>query len=384
MALIPVAPTISNVAANGFRIDVNPDGNPGTTHYSFRVVFNTTTKFVDGTGQLQDTQVFLNVTQITINNATPNLIHSVSLSAADDAVGTNESAFGPNAGVTTLAALPISKVWLNIFSTTAQADWDANGNPAGTEYFVEVSTDPNFLANVTQSGFVTTVGFTFINLLPNTTFFGRVKARNSSLVETAFVPLPNFITQTGPDTVKVIRVFNLLAERGFLITWQPNQETNIAQYRVYRSSSPTDLSEFEVIATVPAQITSHLDRVPFTFGLVFYYKVTALDDGGNESSLELVSPAHENTFHSFEEQPFVQNVKQDDFIIDEVPYGLIDDINVLYTTAKPFRKDTLEVHLNGIRLRPTIDYNEGPLSQQLTMTDPPDTGGDLRVSYIKF
>ncbi len=384
MVLIPVAPTISNVAANGFKITVNADGNPGTTHYSFKVVFNATTKFVDGTGQLQDTKVFLNVTEITISNATPNLIHSVSLSAADDAIGTNESAFGPNAGVTTLAALSIAKPWLNIFSTTAMADWDANGNPAGTEYFVEVSPDPNFLANVAQSGFVTTVGHTFINLAPNTTFFGRVKARNLTLVETAFVSLPNFITQTGPDTVKVIRVFNLLAERGFLITWQPNQETNIAQYRVYRSSSPTDLSEFEVIATVPVPITSHLDRVPFTFGLVFYYKVTAIDDGGNESSLEQVSPAHENTFHSFEEQPFVQNVKQDDFIIDEVPSGLIDDVNVLYTTAKPFRKNTVEVHSNGIRLRPTIDYNEGPLSQQITFTDPPDTGGDLRVSYIKF
>ena len=384
MALIPVAPTISNVASNGFKITVNSDGNLGTAHYSFRVVFGTTTKFVDGTGQLQDNQVFLNVTDVTVTNAPPNTIHSVSLSAADDAIGTNESSFGPNAGVTTLAALPIAKAWLNVFSTTAQADWDANENPAGTEYFVEVSTDPNFLANVTQSDFVTTVGFTFINLLPNTTFFGRVKARNSSLVETAFVSLPNFITQIGPDTVKVIRVFNLLAERGFLITWQPNQEINIVEYNVYRSSSPTDDSEFQKIATVPVPITSHLDRVPFTFGLVFYYKVTAVDDGGNESSLTLVSPAHENTFHSFEEQPFPQNVLQGDFIIDEIPVGAIDDINVLYTTAKPFRPGTLEVYLNGIRMRKGIDYNEGPLSQQFTFTDPPDTGGDMRVNYIKF
>ena len=62
MAFTPVAPTLSNILANGFKIDVNPDGNPGTTHYSFRVVFGATTKFVNGSGTLQDTQVFLNVT----------------------------------------------------------------------------------------------------------------------------------------------------------------------------------------------------------------------------------------------------------------------------------------------------------------------------------
>ena len=384
MTFQPVAPTISDITATSFKITINTDGNPGTTHYVFRVVVGAETLYADSSGTLQEDKIYLNITEITVTNAIPNSLHSISLSASDDAIGTNESSFGPNAGVITLAALPLSKSWLNIFSTTAMADWGANNNPIGTEYFVEVSPDINFLANVTQSGWTISVGHIFINLLPDTIYFGRVKARNSVLQETAYVPLPSFTTPTGPDTVKVIRVFNLLAERGFLITWQPNQETNITKYKVYRSSSPTDLSEFETIAEIPVPITSHLDRVPFTFGLVFYYKVTAIDDGGNESSLELVSPSHENTFHSFEEQPFVQNVKQDDFIVDEVPSGTIDNINVLYTTAKPYRKKSVVVHLNGIRLRPNIDYVEGPLSQQITMTDAPDTGGDLRVSYIKF
>jgi hypothetical protein len=153
---------------------------------------------------------------------------------------------------------------------------------------------------------------------------------------------------------------------------------------VYRSSSPTDTGDFNLIGTTPANVTSFVDRVPFTFGITWYYKVTALDNGNNESSLDLTTPVQDMTYHSFEEQPFPTTVLAQDLIEDETPTGAIDTLNQLYTTAFPYKKNSLEVYLNGVRMHRSLDFVEGPLSQQFTMTDPPDTGGILRVSYVKF
>jgi hypothetical protein len=385
MPIIPVAPSISASTSTGFTITKNVDGNSGSTHYAFRVVSGSVTKYVDGTGLLQNTPIFLLVSSIVVTNASPNTTYSVSLSAADDALGTNQTAYGPASSVVTLAALPIVQPFKNIFSTTVTTDWSPNSNPAGTNYFVELSTDPGFLSGVLNSGYVITEEHKFNGLLSNTTYYARVKARNSSLLETGFVDLGSILTSSGPDTVKGIHVFNLIAERGFLIKWSSNLETNISNYKVYRSPSPTDIGAFEELATVNANVNSYVDRVPFTFGIVFYYIVTAVDDGGNESSLHLTTPVNDNTFHSFEEQPFVTStlITQSDFINDETPSGLIDSNNTVFTTQFGYRTNSLEVYLNGVKLIRVIDFNEGT-STQFTLVDPPDTGDLLRVNYIRL
>ena len=386
MPFTPVSPTISSSTANGFTIVVNADGNPTppATYYTFRIVTGVGSFYVNALGVLQATKIFLPLLSVTVANAVPNTLHSVSLTAADDAIGTNESGSGSVATVTTLAAAPIATSFTNIFSTTVMANWSANSNPSGTNYEVQVSPDPSFVSGIISSGFITTVGYIFNDLLPSTIYYGRVRARDSVLDLTSFISLGSFATFAGPDTVKVIRVYNLLAERGYLITWQPNQETNIFSYKVYRSESPTDFDNFQVIGTTPKIVTSFIDHVPFNFGIVFYYIVTAFDDGGNESSLLLTTPAQENTFHSFEEQPFPTSITTLDLIVDEVPQGDIDGVNMLFITAFPYRKNSVEVYLNGMKMLRGLHFNEGPLSQEITLTDPPDLGGYLRINYKRF
>jgi hypothetical protein len=280
--------------------------------------------------------------------------------------------------------VPIAKPFKNVFSTTVTADWDVNSNPNTVEYFVQLSSDPAFIFNVQSSGWSTTVGYAFTLLQGNVTYYGRVKARNPSLEETAYVSLSSILTPLGPDTVKTIHVYNLLAERGFLIKWEPGLETNLVNYKVYRSSSPTDFSSFSFIATTPANVTSYIDNVPFSFGIVYYYIVTAIDNGGNESSLDKTTPVQDNTFHSFEEQPFPTTISTTDFVDDETPIGLVNTVNTLFTTLHIYKPGTLEVYLNGVRQHRGLDFTEGPLSQQFVFLDPPDTGGIVRVDYIKF
>lgn len=386
MALVPVAPTISAPSASGFTITVNADGNPTppATYYTFKLITGAGVFYLNSLGALQATKVYLPVLSITVTTATPNAFYTVILTASNDAVGTGESLEGPPATVTTFAANPLSAAFSNVFSTTIMANWYANGNPDGTNYEVQICENSSFVSGVVSSGFITTLGFIFTDLLPQTPYFARVRARDSALDLTGFTLLGSTQTLVAPNPVEAIRVYNLLTERGYLITWGPSQETNIDHYNVYRGESPTDITNFQVLSQVPKPVTSYLDRVPFTFGIVFYYLVTAVDDGGNESSLAFTTPAQENTYHSFEEQPFFNTIVSSDFITDEIPTGSIDGVNALFTTLFPYRKNSVEVYLNGVKLFPINDFTEGPLSQQLTFVSPPDIGGMLRINYKKF
>jgi hypothetical protein len=354
MALIPVAPTISSVTPYGYVITINPDGNAPTAFRTIQVIYNSTLRYVDALGMYQTQKVFLpdTVTSVVVSGAIPNTMHAISLSAADDSVGTNETNYGPAAAVVTLATTPIAMPFVSVYSTTAMAEWNVNNNPTGTNYLVELSTNPGFLSGVISSGYITTVGYQFTGLSHTTIYYGRVKARSSALDETPWVSLGSITTLDGPDTVKYTQALNLLNERGNLIEWSPNLEPNVVSYNVYRSSSPTDNGEFRLLGTTSSYVRSYIDHVPFSFGIVYYYKVTAVDDGGNESDIIKTSPVHNNTYHSFEEQPFPTTFMASDLVSDEEPVGDI--------------------------------FVEGPSSQEFTMMDPPDQPDIIRVQYLKF
>jgi fibronectin type 3 domain-containing protein len=313
----------------------------------------------------------------------PNTLFSVRLAAATDAIGTGDTGFGPPATFTTAAAQPIFQPFSAIYSTQVTANWLPNFNNDETEYYVQLSTDPSFIFNVVNSNWVTNNSFIFSNLLPNTIYYGQVKARNSVLAETSYITLGSVTTPAGPSQVQGIRSTNLLANRGFLITWSANVEPNIALYRVYRSSSPTDNSSFQMIGSTPANVTSYVDNVPYSFGITYYYKVTALDNGNNESSLEETSPVQDMSFSQFVEQPFVTSVTTADIINQEIPSGQINSINMLYTTTYPFKKGTLNVYLNGVQMILGVDYVLN-IPQQFTMTSAPESPDLIRVSYLKF
>lgn len=386
MALVPVAPLLSAAATDGFLITVDVDGNPAPplTYYQFKVVYGVTTKYLDSSGNLQDSQIWLPLTSITVNNAISNTLYSVSLFAADNASGLNASSEGPSATINTLAYQPGVSLFSHISSTQIRANWTFNTNPSGTEYEAEITEDGTFLTGITSSGWVTTPGFDFTGLEAETIYYFRVRARNADLITTSFTVLGDQATLGSPEPVKVIRVFNLLTNRGFLVTWASNPEFNISEYRVMRSPSPTDNSSFEVVGTVAPSSTSFIDTVPFTFGITWYWKVVAVDDADNVSDLELTIPAHEQTFHSFEEQPFPTTISAANIVTNESPVGEIDTVNTVFTTVHPYRRNTLEVYLNGVLLRRGIDFTEGPGSQEITLTDAPDTGSFLIVNYYRF
>jgi hypothetical protein len=388
MPFTPTAPSVSSVLVTSALITKGVDGNPGSTFYSFQFSYNiglsTFINYLKSDGSFSSVPIWLNVTSQAATALIPNTIFSVSLAAATDALGTGATSYGPPTTFTTEAAPPLFLPFSGIFSTTVTANWQANGNNDSTSYQVQLSTDPSFVFNVIDTGFtVTNTSYIFTNLLPNTIYYGRVRAENGVGVQTSYTSLGSVTTTSGPATVMGLRSTNLLANRGFLIEWAANVEPNIFVYRVYRSSSPTDDSSFQIIATTPANVTSYVDNVPFTFGITWYYKVTALDTGNNESSLELTSPVQDMSFHSFEEQPFPTQVNTPDLVNGEIPNGVLNGVNTLFTTTFPFRNNTLSVYLNGNKLILGVNYTVS-IPQQFILVTAPVSTDLLRVDYIKF
>src|SRR5271157_207431 len=315
MPNIPVTPLISSVTDHTAVITRGSDGNPGSVYYAFQFTYNvglsTQVQYLKSDGTFDVIPNWMNITSITANSLIPNTLFSVRLNAADDATGLNATGYGPAATFTTNAAQPIFQPFSAIYSTQATANWLPNFNDDETIYQVQLSTDPSFVFVSFDTGFtVTDNSYIFTNLLPNTIYYGQVRAENDPPhIPTAWTSLGSVTTPAGPAQVQGIRSTNLLANRGFLIQWSANVEPNIFVYRVYRSSSPTDNSSFQVIGTTPANVTSYVDNVPFSFGITWYYKITALDNGNNESSLDLTSPVQDMSFSQFVEQPFPTQVE---------------------------------------------------------------------------
>lgn len=67
-------------------------------------------------------------------------------------------------------------------------------------------------------------------------------------------------------------------------------------------------------------------------------------------------------------------------VVNETPNGSINSSNTVYTTANFYVPGSLEVYLNGVHQKPTVDYTETN-TNTFTMTNPPATGDLLIISY---
>ena len=91
----------------------------------------------------------------------------------------------------TFANLPGAAGFSDITQTSIRANWTANGNPAGTQYFCENTTTGQ------NSGWITATSWNNTGLSPDNTYSYRVKARNGDLFETSWRSLGSETTLPG-------------------------------------------------------------------------------------------------------------------------------------------------------------------------------------------
>ncbi|MEK7347546.1 MAG: hypothetical protein AABZ94_01605 [Candidatus Eisenbacteria bacterium] len=82
-------------------------------------------------------------------------------------------------------------------------------------------------------------------------------------------------------------VYSVTGDLEVTIYWRPNQESDIAYYKVFRNSAPT--GSFTLIGTAPG--TSFVDNNVVN-GNTYFYAVSAVDDAGQESA----ALSYENVF----------------------------------------------------------------------------------------
>jgi hypothetical protein len=101
----------------------------------------------------------------------------------------NQTAWSPTSASYTLANLPGVAAFTNITQTSIRANWTANGNPAGTQYYCQNTTAG------TNFGWTTNTFWNSTGLTCNSTYSFRVKARNADGIETAWRSLGSQSTQ---------------------------------------------------------------------------------------------------------------------------------------------------------------------------------------------
>jgi hypothetical protein len=117
--VIPQPPVITNIGTNFFTVNILPN-NPVGTFYAIQVIFGGTSGFLTAQGVLQPVQMWVNTTLAQVNGLTPNTNYSIRLSAADDAIGTNATAFGTTTNITTLSGAVMSGLPGSAFTSAEQ------------------------------------------------------------------------------------------------------------------------------------------------------------------------------------------------------------------------------------------------------------------------
>lgn len=171
-----------------------------------------------------------------------------------------------------------------------------------------------------------------------------------------------------PPTVRDVVVTNLLSGFRFLVEWTLNADQDgVTAYKVFRS--PNQDHGYSLVATISSPGFQYIDKVPFTYGAIFYYKVVAINSAGASSDITKAPAVTDETFDDFEEKPFRStDISADSFIFGEtLTTNVLNNSNVTFTTAEYFRAGTLRVYIDGYRLQPLIQYTEGVDQKSFTL-----------------
>ncbi len=148
-----------------------------------------------------------------------------------------EGAVSASASAYTKAAVPSAPAISGVSYTSFTVTWSAGGNPAGTRFEVSRSTD-DFTADISTpiafaSNFTNTTT-TFTGLVPNTTYYVRLRAINGDgLFVTAFTATAS--TQTWNTPAPVGMAGTALGVSSVSWTW--SAIPNASEYRVYQATS---------------------------------------------------------------------------------------------------------------------------------------------------
>jgi len=184
-------PTISGVGIKNIDLIINTGNRSYKTNYAIKTDVDNYTGYVNKDGLLGEKEVYQNIITwkdvINVKDLTPNTLYSFSTYAKKRKELTAE--FSEAVSTRTYAASPVLVNVDYVSTSSVQMTWDANGNPSGTRYEIDISTD-NFVADITS---IATVSDNFTktsseinDLISITTYYFRVRAYNDFNIPTNY------------------------------------------------------------------------------------------------------------------------------------------------------------------------------------------------------
>jgi hypothetical protein len=183
-----VSPYAINSTSIGMTATTATDAGSPPVSYYFDFVDSPTS----GTGGTDS--AWQSGTSYTNSGLQPNHRYGYRVKARDSASTPNETGYSSTVYKYTLASAPVSAAFSGVTQTAIQANWTANGNRSGTEYYCENTTKG------TNSGWVTTLNWNETSLTCGTTYSFRVKGRNGDLIETGWTSLGSQATSACSST----------------------------------------------------------------------------------------------------------------------------------------------------------------------------------------
>ncbi|MFC1620993.1 DUF2341 domain-containing protein, partial [Candidatus Omnitrophota bacterium] len=196
----PATPTFGAITASS--IVLNTSGVTNITAGSSGAYFDSTTAGGDG-----GINAWVQATTDTATGLSANVQYTFQVMArnGDGTETSNSSTAAKYSG----AALPVSSAFTGVTATAIQANWTANGNPGGTEYYVEYDEGTSFVATEGNSGWITNIYWNKSSLSESTAYSFRVRARNAESAVTDWVSLSYDTTLSGPPSITgITRLFD--------------------------------------------------------------------------------------------------------------------------------------------------------------------------------
>ncbi|MBI5595008.1 MAG: fibronectin type III domain-containing protein [Elusimicrobia bacterium] len=127
----------------------------------------------------------------TVNNLSPNASYGAALRANNPS---GSGSFGDTATAFTLPNPPTGTAVASVSTATARLTWNANGNPGGTSFQVQVSSENGFTGTLLAVLSVVGTDTNVTGLLPASTYYARVRASGFSGSSSGFDAAVSFVT----------------------------------------------------------------------------------------------------------------------------------------------------------------------------------------------
>ena len=187
--------------------------------------------------------------------------------------------YGDDKTFTTKANRPGAAAFSNVTKINIQANWSANGNPSGTQYYCENTTKG------TNSAWITNLYWNSTGLSANTTYHFQVKAKNKDGVGTSWIDLGSQkteISDTTPPPAPIISSSTQPDEDKWysnddsVFNWAtPSDSSGIAGYSYELNNSLSTVPDTTVDTTSNSKSYSNLSSG------IWYFHIRAKDGVGN-------------------------------------------------------------------------------------------------------